>query len=485
MKKNRLGTILCIGMTFLFIMSGCGIGASKEQPADKKKPVYDYRPQISDEMPVININTADGSSDFVTQYVLDHKLQGLIDYVDATITVNHCDEQYVIEDAEAKVKVRGNYTLNCVKKPIRIKFSEKRNLLGLHDEEEYKSWVLLADWVDISMLRNYTAFYLGKTILGSDGYYCTDFRNVEVYVNNQYWGVYLLAEQQEVKDGRTSVPEVEDGYTGTDIGYFFEYDGYYKNEHIIPNGEGDPTFEVSYIDSPGAMPGYTVKSDINDDAQLAFIQSYVEKAYEIAYYAIKENTFYEFNKDYSDIEKSSDSKSVKDTVASVIDLQSLVDTYILNEICCNIDLSWSSFYLSLNMTDQGNKKLTFEAPWDFDIAFGIRSDAPDVNGLFIETRSNPWLTLIAKEPWFIDMVKEKWLELKKAGVFDTALFLIEEQTTTYEACYAREYSRWNRPGFYIEELSEEQNAMTSQGQAAEWLYQWLSERIAYLNSQWS
>ncbi len=40
-----------------------------------------------------------------------------------------------------------------------------------------------------------------------------------MYLNNLYWGVYLLAEQQQVNANRINVTEPEDNYTGTDIGF--------------------------------------------------------------------------------------------------------------------------------------------------------------------------------------------------------------------------------------------------------------------------
>ena len=177
---------------------------------EAKRELYGYLPVISQTMPVIHINTPDGSNAWATSYGRGDKLADRIEYVDATVTVGECEDEFVLTDAAAEVKVRGNYTLEYPKKPIRIKFSKKTNMLGLHDGEKYKNWVLLADYKDLSLSNNSVAFYLGNTILGSDGYYSSDFRNVEVYLNGQYWGVYLLVEQQEVKDGRTSVPEVED-----------------------------------------------------------------------------------------------------------------------------------------------------------------------------------------------------------------------------------------------------------------------------------
>lgn len=482
-KKIRILAFLCAFVMICTTLSGCSLIFSGMSP-DKIK-AYSYEPKITEEMPIIRINTEDGSNKFAIQYKRQDKLDDLIEYVDATVTVENCEKEYLMENAEAEVKVRGNYTLEYPKKPLRIKFGEKQNMLGLNDGGEFKNWVLLADWKDLSMSNNTVAYYLGNVILGSDGYYCTDFRNVEVYLNGTYWGVYLLVEQQEVKDGRMSIPEVEDDYTGTDIGYCFEYDTYYTEERNMPNDSGDPTFEVEYFNTPNMMPGYTVKSDIYDDSQLEFISSYVENAYKIAYSAVKLGLHYEFNDTYTDIVEV-DSNSVKDTVSKVIDIQSLADMYIINEICCNPDIAWSSFYLSLDMTEDGSKKLIFDAPWDYDSAFGIKAGFTDNDKMYAAGSNNPWFKLLAKEYWFMDIVEAKWAEMKLAKIPEKTLTLIEEQKNTYAEHYARNYEKWEervKKGNF--ELTDEVNSFRTQGEAADYLYNWLEERFEYLDSQWS
>ncbi len=445
---------------------------------------YSYYPVISEKMPVIYIESLNGSLDFATQYRREDKMAGAIDYTDALISVGNCDEEYILEDVEAEVKVRGNYTLNYSKKPFRIKFSKKQNLLGLNDGEKYKNWVLLADWKDLSMSNNTLAFYLGNVILGSDGYYCTDFRNVEVYINGEYWGVYLLAEQQEVKDGRMSVPEVEDGYMGNDIGFMFEYDSYYTEERDMPDGQGDPTFEISYGDSKYTQGGYTIKSDINDKTQVEFLRSYLENVFNISYAAVINDSYFKFNEDFSDIIPS-EFTSVKETVGNVIDLQSLVDTFIINEIACDSDIAWSSFYLSVDMSKDGKKKLIFEAPWDFDSAFGMKKNFTATDGVFAAEKLNPWLGIFAKEEWFLEMVKEKWNELYDAHVFDMALKLVKDQKEVFEPHYARNYAKWSERVIKGNgEVTPELNKYKTQAQASDYLYNWLDKRIKYLNSVW-
>lgn len=457
---------------------------------------YSFRPVI-DEMPIVRINTADGSNDFATVPDRNAKLNGEIEYVDAAITIEQ-DDELLLNGVKAKVKARGNYTLNYEKKPIRIKFDKKQSVLGLNGGEKFKSWVLLADWKDLSMSNNSTAFYLGKTILGSDGYYSSDYRNVEVYLNGEYWGVYLLVEQQEAKgaNGRTSAPAVEDDYEGVDVGYLVEYDAYYFDERNMPNGTGDPTFELTYNNfaplkklngnefyTYWAQRGYTVKSDIYSDEQLQFIKRYVENAYRIAYEAVYNNVYYRFNDDYTGILPTNG--TAKDVVSAVIDVQSLVDTYVLCEIACDPDIAWSSFYISLDMTESGAKKLIFEAPWDFDSAFGIKKEYSHSAKMYAANCDNPWLILLVNEQWFQDMVAQKWAELIDHGVITTALELVELQKAVYEQYYVKNYERWqNRINYGEGEVIWGINTYTAQAQAADYLYRWLHKRFNYLNTQW-
>lgn len=203
-------------------------------------------------------------------------------YEACSITLTDKDNSVLIDCADADVKVRGNRTTAYDKKPLRIKFSEKQNMLGLNDGNEFKNRLLLAEYKDFSMLRNKTAFQLADELLGKDGYYTADSEFVEVRINGEYRGVYLLTEQQQIGKGRIDINEPEKDYTGSDIGYLLEYDGYYNNEEPLYS------FRVNYhhnapltpYDGKGgsgktALPfsngkndvGFTIKNDIYSKEQ--------------------------------------------------------------------------------------------------------------------------------------------------------------------------------------------------------------------------
>lgn len=469
MKKRMLLVILCLLMCAPAMTAAAEAGML-------------WYPQISQELPVVSITTESGDNHFATAYIREDKLAGLIDYVDGAVSVTDSDGQPLLEEKKAQVKVRGNWTLDYPKKSIRIKFDKKQSMLGLNEGQKFKSWVLLAEWKDLSMFNTPTALFLAQNILGADGYYCTDYRFVQLYINDEYWGVYLLVEQQEVKEGRVEVAQAKadeyDRYTG----YLMEYDAYFQEEAALPGG--DPVFEVYHTGITGDQHGYTIKSDIANKRQVAFLRTCMRLIYRTCHSAVTEGKHYVFNDKFTELIPVEGS-SVKDTVAQVVDLPSLVDTYILNEIACNPDLAWSSFYLTLDLSPEGSKKLTFQAPWDFDSAFGIRAGYEALDVDYVANARNPWLSLVASEPWFMDMVRERWNEIKAVGIPEKTLELITTLKETYAPYFEQNSARWpSRIAEGNHELIDELNRCQSQQEAADYLYRWLSERFAYLEARW-
>lgn len=448
----------------------------------EESPYYNY--MLPDKMPIVRINTSEEDSDFIWRYSRSDKQDGLIEYVPAQITLTRCEDENRLYSVNAQVKVRGNYTLEYMKKSIRIKFDKPQSMMQLNNGKKFKNWVLLADWKDLSMLNNPVSFFLGNAILEPDGYYCTDYCPVEVYVNNTYWGVYLLVEQQEIKSGRTSLHETKKNQKSWASSYLLELDAYAEDERLMPEGKGDPTFPVTYFRFEGSVPDFTVKSDINSPDQILFLESYVEKAYFIVYSALNDNRFYAFDPTYTTLVLQPDS-TAQETISQVIDLQSLVDVYILYEICCNPDVGWSSFYVGLDMTPKGEKRLIFEAPWDFDSAFGIRRSYEMYDLPFESNFTNPWLDLFREVPWFQEMVRQKWQELRAHQVPEKALQMIRDYSTRYKLNYLDNYRQWNARIIYgNHEVVDEVNMNKTQEEAALYMYQWLEGRIAWLDEQW-
>ena len=219
-----------------FCLANCMLASSFAAPAvaQEGNALVPYAYVLEEKLAQISISTEDGIAIDDLSLINSEEFKGMggilptYDYVNAEVSVSDC-EGYDMEAVTAQVKVRGNYTSVYPKRPIRIKFEEKQAMCGVNGGAEFKNWVLLADYRDTSLLRNPLAFTLAKSLYSArPDLYSADFRPVEVYLNGEYQGVYLLTEQQEVKEHRVDLPEREEDEVN--IGYFFEYDGYYVLE---------------------------------------------------------------------------------------------------------------------------------------------------------------------------------------------------------------------------------------------------------------
>ena len=505
---------------------------SQSSAAENSVPADEEKSDAGKGVALISIETknkADNVMDFVEKPVAPHVAADIATwtpnyvmppapyYEDCLVTVKDKNDNITIENADAKVKVRGNWTTTYDKKPLRIKFVEKRNMLGLNDGAEMKNWVLLAEYKDGSMLRDKAALEIARGLLEEDGLYASDAEFAEVEINGEYWGMYLLAELQQINPNRVNITEPATvDYAGTDIGYFLEFDGYFDDEPELQ------MFHVDYADNAPLVPfdgeggdgremtclpegkgdyrndiGVTIKNDIISQEQHDFISSFVNNTYKIMYEAAYNDAAYVFSEDYSEIVPASNI-SPFEAVDKVVNLESLADMYIISEITCDADIYWSSFFMTADFGETGDKKLTFTAPWDFDSAMGNKDRCadstglyaanivPDVNGEY-ET-INPWLAVLMYEDWFTDIIRKNWTEAYNSGIFTSACDMIKADTAEYTAAFNRNYTRWNnilKNDAFKMELSKKAKKCRSHSDCSEYLCDWLTKRIDYLNGYWN
>lgn len=505
---------------------------SQSSAAENSTPAEEQDSDTGKGVALISIETknkADNVMDFVEKPVAPHVAADIATwtpnyemppapyYEDCLVTVKDKNDNITIENADAKVKVRGNWTTTYDKKPLRIKFVEKRNMLGLNDGAEMKNWVLLAEYKDGSMLRDKAALEIARGLLEEDGLYASDAEFAEVEINGEYWGMYLLAELQQINPNRVNITEPATvDYAGTDIGYFLEFDGYFDDEPELQ------MFHVDYADNAPLVPfdgeggdgremtclpegkgdyrndiGVTIKNDIISQEQHDFISSFVNNTYKIMYEAAYNDAAYVFSEDYSEIVPASNITPFE-AVDKVVNLESLADMYIISEITCDADIYWSSFFMTADFGETGDKKLTFTAPWDFDSAMGNKDRCadstglyaanivPDVNGEY-ET-INPWLAVLMYEDWFTDIIRENWTEAYNSGIFTSACDMIKADTAEYTAAFNRNYTRWNnilKNDAFKMELSKKAKKCRSHSDCSEYLCDWLTKRIDYLNGYWN
>ena len=81
-------------------------------------------------------------------------------------------------------------------------------------------------------------------------------------------------------------------------------------------------------------------------------------------------------------EGKTDDEKCQSCISKIIDLKSLADMYIFNEIVCDPDIYLTSFFMDVDFGTGGDKLLRFEAPWDFDSTMGNKRHCADGQGMF-------------------------------------------------------------------------------------------------------
>ncbi len=126
---------------------------------------------------------------------------------------------YGLYTGNGEIKLRGNSTAYRPKRPFKLKLETKTDMLGLGEEdrgEAFKSkhWVLLANDIDHSLLRNKILYdFSGK--IGTEFYFKST--NITLIYNGQYQGVYQLCEHRRVDEGRIEIlKNINDGDAYTD-----------------------------------------------------------------------------------------------------------------------------------------------------------------------------------------------------------------------------------------------------------------------------
>ena len=382
------------------------------------------------ELPVICINTETGED-----------VQSKTEYIYGSISVFNSDSEHFIDDMEMQIRGRGNYSWTKLeKKSYKLKLSEKQSLLGL-GEGKSKKWVLLANMCDQSMLRNYVSLNLAAGMPSIS--WSPSCKSVEVYLNGMYHGVYLLCEEIDANNNKVNVREDLTG-AGEDVDFLIELSGKPK----------DPNFEA-------AERTYQIHSDLSSNAdeakkQRSFIVNYVQNA-------------------WNAVQNGSESE-----VSKYIDIDSMVDAYLVEEITKNLDCGYDSFYLYRNV----GGKLTFGPLWDFDNSLGNANEGTEryqyLYAAYNERfQSNPWFYTIMKQEWFRERVLERWDEIEQlwAGLSD---MVISEAKAGYNS-YCRNFECWDLFGKKLNRETEQITSLKNYKEHYEFLAQWIDLRIEWLD----
>lgn len=323
---------------------------------------------INTELPVVHIETPENveitSKDIWTEgsTISIHLPDGSIDYV-----------------GNMSIRGRGNSTWGYPKKPYAIKLDKKSKVLGM---PKHKRWVLLANWMDRTLLRNSVAFEIARA---TDQEWVSRGKHVEVVLNEKHIGNYYLCEQIKIDENRVNIKEM----TSEDIdsesitgGYLLEFDTnfdevnkFYSKIFNLPVMLKDPDEEVLQTQ------------------QLEYITTYVNTIEELL--------------------SSENYLKVRD----YLDINSFIDWWFIHELTLNGEpLHPKSSY----MYKDRNAKLKAGPVWDFD--WGTFRP---LGGYCVKNAI--WYSLLFKDPVFVQTVKVRWKNFK--GSFENIIPFIDKQAS--------------------------------------------------------
>ena len=343
------------------------------------------------------------------------------------------NSNHPISSEEAKIRGRGNTSWDSPKKPYRLKFENEIDLFG---NGSARTWTLIANYTDLSLIRNYLAYSVAS-IFDSQGY-TTDMQFVEFYVNNEYLGVYLVCEQIEVHPNRINIDSSDE----IDTGYLIELDsrrdgkGFYLND------------EYYVIKSPDTDDG------LFTDEHTTFIKGYLEACLEAL-----------ANDDYKRIEE-------------LIDTRSFAQAYIVFELFKCVDVGYASFYMH---KDTGGK-LRCGPVWDFDRSLGItghNKDAEDYASLWAKNE-NAWFNMLLSHSEFTSLVVNE-IENNYQQIQDK-LDSCYSYVYANEVSFLRNFEKWNILGTYVWPNSGETGNLKSWKEQVEYTRQYLLNSLSYLKS---
>ena len=302
------------------------------------------------ELPKIEINTEDSSP-----------IESKEEYINAEIVIDAYPYYEIIVDS-CKIRGRGNATWNDYpKKPYKIKLYNKHSLFGFPAN---KDWVLLAEYCDKTLVRTAFMCEVSKAV-GLD--YTVNYQHVELILNGEYQGIYVLTDQVEKANNRVDIE---------DDGFIIEDDNYYDKEPLYFTSSFGNKFTFKYPDAD--------KRNIElDDDNYTFIKNFINNL---------ENALLAIPMDCESYRK-------------YIDVKSFAKWYIVNEVLGNWEPNL--YYV---LPTRGSK-LKMLPVWDAEWSLGLACKGN-------ELRPDGWYLYPYESPWDIDVWKRKYFQyLFKDPVF--------------------------------------------------------------------
>lgn len=284
---------------------------------------------------IINISLSDGSTHGFNYYdncefsiglpVIEimtgnniKEVESKVDYEKGVFTLSGFGKYNDVEETAVEIRGRGNSSWGYHKKPYRLKFKDKIKLCGL---KTAKNYILLASWTDQSFAQFALAIRVAD-MLGLE--YTPHVVPVEVVLDGEYKGLYLLTNKPGLNSGSVDLGDDEP------VSVMWELDSYFDEDYKFMSPLYDLPVNLSDPDIEDMDEGYS---------------------------------FGKWQDDFMEMEEN----VMLGNAAEYIDMDVAAKYFLVNDIIRNNEMAHPKS-IKLYKTDGG--KYTFGPIWDFDWAMG-------------------------------------------------------------------------------------------------------------------
>ncbi len=347
------------------------------------------------------------------------------------------------------IEIRGSTSQLLPKKPYGFTTTQADNttnnnvsLLGMPEEND---WILNALAFDPSMIRDIISYDLSRNL----GNYAPRGKYVEVIINGDYKGVYVLMEKIKRDNSRVNVFNMTTAHNSLP-----ELSGGYIVKCDKLTGGDEVAWTMPGVTGNAEFIYYFPKPELITLPQSQYIQNYFQNV------SNKTNPA---------------NAHITSGYPDLIDIPSFIDFMLMAEISSNVDAYHLSTYLH---KDQGGK-LRAGPIWDYNLTFGndltfwgydrSKTDVwqfnnVDNNGAYF------WLNLF-NDPTYKCLLARRWFETTTAGKplnYQSIEILVDYYTNLLNEAAQREQTRWGTVGTRIENVQELKN--------------WLLQRMSWMNA---
>ncbi|MBV43014.1 MAG: spore coat protein CotH [Crocinitomicaceae bacterium] len=376
--------------------------------------------------------------------------------------MNHPYDDPTDYNGRISIEIRGNTSQSFPKRSFALETQDSLgnnnnvSVLGMPEEND---WVLYGPYSDKTMMRNAIIYELGDRI----DRYTVRRRYCELFINENYRGVYLFMESVKRDENRIDIAKLLPSDTIGD-----ELTGGYIMKVDRMAGEED-----GWISDYPSMEGGAVwiqlwrpKGPDLHPVQRTYIEEYV---------GMFENLI--FGDDFSDPSAGYD---------EVIDVQSFVDLSLANELSKNIDgYKLSTFFFKEKDSDGG--KIVMGPWWDYNIALGNADycEAVIPEGYVADTdcgtASPMWFERLRTDPSYEELIRSTWKDYRSDVWSNFSIdSMIDSLAAVLSEPQKRDHARWPRLGQYVwpnafmfDRFEEE----------VQFLRDWLDTRLIWLDQQ--